>query len=71
MLAGEQAELEGDPEADKVVEQLVRTDQMVVANRAFHAWTRNDQPVPSGAPSVLRDFLQRNAVLTAEQPSTG
>lgn len=70
MLPGEQAESEGDPEADEVIEQLVRADQMVVANRAFHAWTRNDQPVPAEAPPVLRDFLQRHAVLTEQERST-
>ncbi|WP_371648209.1 MULTISPECIES: oxygenase MpaB family protein [unclassified Streptomyces] len=70
VLPGDQAVKEGDPEADEVIEQLVRAGQMALANQVFHAWTRNDQPVPAEAPPVLRDFLQRNTVLTAEEKST-
>ncbi|MFF2964975.1 oxygenase MpaB family protein [Streptomyces sp. NPDC057963] len=70
MLPGDQAATEGDPEADDVIAQLMRADQMVLANQVFHAWTRNDQPVPAEAPPVLRDFLQRNAVLTGDERST-
>ncbi|WP_078959073.1 oxygenase MpaB family protein [Streptomyces erythrochromogenes] len=66
-LPGDQAATEGDPEADAVIDRLVREGQMAVGNQVFHAWTRNDQPVPDAAPAVLRDFLQRNAVLTAEE----
>ncbi|MFJ4191970.1 oxygenase MpaB family protein [Kitasatospora sp. NPDC089509] len=67
VLPGDRAALEGDPEADAVVDQLVRDDQMVLANQVFHDWTRNDQPVPAAAPPVLEDFLRRNSVLTAEE----
>lgn len=67
MLPGDQAALEGDPEADDVIDQLVRADQMAVANEVFRAWTRNDQPVPDAAPAVLRDFLQRSVVLSAQE----
>lgn len=72
VLPGDQAAKEGDPEADEVVKQLVGASQMTLANQVFHAWTRNDQPVPAEAPPVLRDFLQRNTVLTAQErtPST-
>ncbi|MGW8982355.1 oxygenase MpaB family protein [Streptomyces parvus] len=70
MLPGDQAAEEGDPEADDVIAQLMRADQMVLANQVFHSWTRNDQPVPTEAPLVLRDFLQRNAVLTEDERST-
>ncbi|KPI20062.1 Protein of unknown function DUF2236 [Actinobacteria bacterium OV450] len=69
-LPGAEAATEGDPEADAVIDELVRGDQMVVANQVFHAWTRNDQPVPAQAPAVLRDFLQRNATLTAQERAT-
>lgn len=69
-LPGEQAALEGDPEADEVIKQLVAADQMVLANQVFHAWTRNDQPVPAQAPPVLRDFLQRNGMLSAQEKAT-
>ncbi|MFD2119896.1 oxygenase MpaB family protein [Streptomyces cirratus] len=67
VLPTDQAALEGDPEADAVIDQLVRADQMTVANQVFHVWTRNDQPVPAAAPPVLRDFLQRNVVLSVEE----
>ncbi|MFE3186435.1 oxygenase MpaB family protein [Streptomyces violascens] len=70
VLAGDQAAREGDPEADEVIGQLVRAGQMAVANEVFHAWTCNDQPVPDAAPVVLREFLRRNAVLTAEERAT-
>lgn len=70
VLPGEQAAKEGDPEADAVIEQLVGAGQMTLANQVFHAWTRNDQPVPAEAPPVLRDFLQRNTVLTAQERET-
>ncbi|MER5637004.1 oxygenase MpaB family protein [Kitasatospora sp. NPDC002227] len=58
---------EGDPEADEVVKELVSAGQLPLANQVFHDWTRNDQPVPDAAPSVLHDFLRRNAVLAAEE----
>lgn len=70
VLPGDQAAKEGDPEADEVVKQLVGASQMTLANQVFHAWTRNDQPVPAEAPPVLRDFLQRNTVLTAQEKDT-
>ncbi|WP_369185289.1 oxygenase MpaB family protein [Streptomyces sp. Y1] len=66
-LPTDRAAQEGDPEADEVIEELVRTDRMAAANQAFHDWTRNDQPVPDAAPPVLYDFLRRNAVLSAEE----
>ncbi|WP_435647765.1 oxygenase MpaB family protein [Kitasatospora purpeofusca] len=66
-LPADQAAQEGDPEADEVIEELVNADQMQLANRVFHDWTRNDQPVPDSAPSVLSDFLRRHAVLTQEE----
>ncbi|MER6300634.1 oxygenase MpaB family protein [Kitasatospora sp. NPDC001539] len=66
-LPGDQAAMEGDPEADEVIAQLVSADQMLLANQVFHNWTRNDQPVPDTAPPVLHDFLRRNAVLTADE----
>ncbi len=69
-MPGDRAALEGDPEADAVIGQLVRDGQMTMANQVFHAWTRNDQPVPAAAPPVLRDFLERNAVLTAQERET-
>ncbi|MFE6750689.1 hypothetical protein ACFVGM_32890 [Kitasatospora purpeofusca] len=66
-LPAEQAAQEGDPEADEVIEELVGAGQMELANKVFHDWTRNDQPVPDSAPSVLHDFLRRHAVLSEEE----
>ncbi|WP_328954610.1 oxygenase MpaB family protein [Kitasatospora purpeofusca] len=66
-LPTDQAAQEGDPEADEIIKELVSAGQMQLANRVFHDWTRNDQPVPDAAPSVLYDFLTRNAVLTEDE----
>ncbi|AUG79352.1 hypothetical protein CFP65_4616 [Kitasatospora sp. MMS16-BH015] len=66
-LPTDRAAQEGDPEADEVVKELISAGQMALANQVFHDWTRNDQPVPSAAPSVLADYLRRNAVLSAEE----
>ncbi|MFF2074675.1 oxygenase MpaB family protein [Kitasatospora sp. NPDC058162] len=67
VMPADQAALAGDPEADDVIDQLVRDDQMPAANQVFHAWTRNDQPVPDTAPPVLYEFLRRNVVLAPEE----
>ncbi|MFD8693610.1 oxygenase MpaB family protein [Kitasatospora purpeofusca] len=66
-LPADQAAQEGDPEADEVIKELVAAGQMQLANQVFHDWTRNDQPVPDSAPSVLYDFLRRHAVLSEEE----
>ncbi|MFG3338367.1 oxygenase MpaB family protein [Glycomyces sp. NPDC048151] len=67
VLAGEPATREGDPEADRLIESLYADNQVEQLNAAFKTWTRNDQPVPDGAPAEAAEFLQAHAVLTAEE----
>lgn len=67
VLAGEPATREGDPEADKLIEFLYTNDLVAQLNSAFKTWTRNDQPVPAGAPAEAVEFLTAHGTLTAEE----
>jgi hypothetical protein len=47
----------GDPAADSVVAILTARGQLPEVNRLLREWVYNDQPLPSGLPSVLKTFI--------------
>jgi hypothetical protein len=47
----------GDPAADRVVATLTARGQLPEVNRLLREWVYNDQPLPSGLPSVLKTFI--------------
>nr|WP_042191150.1 oxygenase MpaB family protein [Kibdelosporangium sp. MJ126-NF4]CEL19877.1 FIG00816166: hypothetical protein [Kibdelosporangium sp. MJ126-NF4]CTQ97101.1 FIG00816166: hypothetical protein [Kibdelosporangium sp. MJ126-NF4] len=48
-----------DEEADPVVAAVLERGDVPKVNTLLRTWTRNDQPVPSGLPSDLRDFMEQ------------
>ncbi|MCX5380128.1 oxygenase MpaB family protein [Streptomyces sp. NBC_00091] len=49
---------QGDPEADKVVIELLDSGQIDSANHLFRALATAEDEVPEGAPPVLREYLE-------------
>jgi hypothetical protein len=47
-----------DPEADPVSAALLDRGLVPEVNRLLWGWERNDQPLPSGLPGFLRDFVE-------------
>ncbi|MFC7811749.1 oxygenase MpaB family protein [Streptomyces olivaceus] len=57
--AGLDPEWVWDEEADPVLAAVIERGDVPKANEALRKWTRNDQPLPSGLPADLRDFMER------------
>ncbi|MBE2997144.1 DUF2236 domain-containing protein [Nocardiopsis sp. HNM0947] len=47
-----------DPKADPVVASLLEDGVVPEVNELLREWTRNDQPLPDGLPSELKDFME-------------
>ncbi|MEU3793961.1 oxygenase MpaB family protein [Streptomyces fructofermentans] len=47
-----------DEEADPVVAAVLERGEVAAVNARLATWTRNDQPVPTGLPAELRDFME-------------
>ncbi|MEV0616530.1 oxygenase MpaB family protein [Nonomuraea sp. NPDC050404] len=47
-----------DEEADPLLASLLDRGAIPEVNRLLWNWTRNDQPLPDGLPSDLRDFME-------------
>ncbi|WP_399141301.1 oxygenase MpaB family protein [Streptomyces sp. NBUA17] len=56
--AGLDPEWVWDEEADPVLAAVIGRGDVPKANEALRKWTRNDQPLPSGLPADLRDFME-------------
>ncbi|MFD5455912.1 oxygenase MpaB family protein [Streptomyces olivaceus] len=56
--AGLDPEWVWDEEADPVLAAVIERGDVPKANEALRKWTRNDQPLPSGLPADLRDFME-------------
>ncbi|MGW0492737.1 oxygenase MpaB family protein [Streptomyces olivaceus] len=56
--AGVDPEWVWDEEADPVLAAVIERGDVPKANEALRKWTRNDQPLPSGLPADLRDFME-------------
>ncbi|MEU4048349.1 oxygenase MpaB family protein [Streptomyces olivaceus] len=56
--AGLDPEWVWDEEADPVLAAVIERGDVPKANEALREWTRNDQPLPSGLPADLRDFME-------------
>ncbi|MFI8946722.1 oxygenase MpaB family protein [Streptomyces sp. NPDC053750] len=48
-----------DEEADPVLAAVIDRGDVPRVNEALRKWTRNDQPLPSGLPADLRDFMEK------------
>lgn len=48
-----------DPEADQLVASLLDRGVVPQVNKELKKWTKNGQPLPSGLPADLRDFMER------------
>ncbi|MFG1944033.1 oxygenase MpaB family protein [Nonomuraea sp. NPDC048826] len=48
-----------DPEADQLVASLITRGDVPRVNELLRTWTKNGQPLPSGLPTDLRDFMER------------
>ncbi|MET8149987.1 oxygenase MpaB family protein [Actinoplanes sp. NPDC049668] len=48
-----------DDEADPLVASLIDRGDVPAVNALLRTWTRNGQPLPSGLPADLRDFMER------------
>ncbi|OLF12049.1 Latex clearing protein [Actinophytocola xinjiangensis] len=46
-----------DPEADPLVASLLDRGDVPRVNQLLRTWTKNGQPLPSGLPADLRDFM--------------
>jgi hypothetical protein len=59
--AGQGADPRGvwDPEADTLVASLLDRGAVPEVNKQLRTWTKNGQPLPSGLPADLRDFMER------------
>lgn len=47
-----------DEKADPVVSSLLEDGMVPEVNELLRQWTRNDQPLPDGLPSELREFME-------------
>ncbi|WP_280985291.1 oxygenase MpaB family protein [Gordonia effusa] len=47
-----------DPEADKVIADVIEHHNVPKINLALRDWVQNDQKLPSGLPNELRDFIE-------------
>ncbi|MFD4636486.1 oxygenase MpaB family protein [Lentzea sp. NPDC058436] len=47
-----------DDEADPLLASVIDRGDVPRVNQALRTWTRNDQPVPSGMPADVRDFIE-------------
>ncbi|MFE7385081.1 oxygenase MpaB family protein [Streptomyces zhihengii] len=56
--AGLDPEWVWDEQADPVLAAVVERGQVAQVNQALRQWTRNDQPLPSGLPADVRDFME-------------
>ncbi|MFG2156544.1 oxygenase MpaB family protein [Streptomyces olivaceus] len=56
--AGLDPEWVWDEEADPVLAAVIERGDVPKANEALRKWTRNHQPLPSGLPADLRDFME-------------
>ncbi|MDQ1038853.1 hypothetical protein QFZ75_005269 [Streptomyces sp. V3I8] len=57
--AGLDPEWVWDEEADPVLAAVIERGDTAKVNAALRTWTRNDQPLPAGLPTDLRDFMER------------
>jgi hypothetical protein len=48
-----------DEEADKLVASLLDRGDVPKVNQLLKTWTKNGQPLPSGLPADLRDFMEK------------
>ena len=48
-----------DDEADQVAASLLANGQVPAVNTAWHSWVDNGDPLPSGLPAALTDYLTR------------
>ncbi|MER5550443.1 oxygenase MpaB family protein [Streptomyces sp. NPDC002793] len=62
-VAGEGAGLDPewvwDDEADPVLAAVIERGEVAKVNAALRQWTRNDQALPAGLPTDLRDFMEQ------------
>ncbi|MGW0927681.1 oxygenase MpaB family protein [Streptomyces sp. NPDC002644] len=54
-----------DDEADQVIGDVLRRGEVPRVNELLRGWIRNDQPLPSGLPADLRDFMENARRLPA------
>ncbi|SEF24477.1 hypothetical protein SAMN05421837_102728 [Amycolatopsis pretoriensis] len=47
-----------DPEADPVAAAVLDSGDVAHVNALLRTWTRNDQPLPTGLPANVRDFME-------------
>jgi endo-cleaving rubber dioxygenase len=47
-----------DKRADPIIAAVIERGQVAEVNALLRTWTRNDQPVPSGMPNDLREFIE-------------
>ncbi|MFC4913198.1 oxygenase MpaB family protein [Actinomadura gamaensis] len=57
--AGDDPRWVWDPEADTLVASLLDRGDVPKVNDLLRTWTKNGQPLPSGLPSDLRDFVEK------------
>lgn len=57
--AGEDPRWVWDEEADPLVASLLDRGAVPEVNRLLWNWNRNDQPLPAGLPTDLRDFMEK------------
>ncbi|HEY8482055.1 MAG TPA: oxygenase MpaB family protein [Spirillospora sp.] len=48
-----------DPECDELVASLLDDGVVPEVNKLLRTWTKNAQPLPTGLPSDLREFMER------------
>ena len=56
--AGVDPHLLWDPKGDPIIASLLEDGAIPEVNKLLRQWTRNDQPLPSGLPAELRDFME-------------
>ncbi|MEV3988501.1 oxygenase MpaB family protein [Streptomyces sp. NPDC049837] len=56
--AGRDPEWVWDEEADPLLAAVIDRSDVPRVNQLLRTWTRNDQPLPSGLPGDLRDFME-------------
>jgi hypothetical protein len=54
-----------DAEADPIIAAVIDRGQVPAVNALLRGWTTNGQPVPSGLPSDLREFIEHARTLPA------
>ncbi|WP_159325996.1 oxygenase MpaB family protein [Streptomyces tendae] len=63
--AGLDPEWVWDEEVDQLVAAVIERGDVPKVNEALRTWTRNDQPLPTGLPTDLRDFMEKARQLPA------